>query len=197
VTEPLDSAHQSSLDRLKSFKASDFSSRYALYIGRILSGIGIASGTDNAWLAELVGKEDSTRAAIIGTSTNFLGLGLAALLSGLLGQYAPWPLQLSFIVYLVLLCAAAVLVWFTPETVDHPDPSHLEIRPRLSLPREIRAQFVAPAITGFGLMALVGFYASRMVARAISREIGRQSAAWRTLIKSAARAHTSSRPNLR
>src|SRR6266700_4248858 len=30
----------------------------------------------NAWLAELVDKEDSTRAAIIGTSANFLGLGL-------------------------------------------------------------------------------------------------------------------------
>src|SRR6266581_7414867 len=84
VTEPRDSSHQSSLDRLKSFKGSDFSSRYALYIGRILSGlgIGIASGTGNAWLAELVDKEDSTRAAIIGTSTNFLGRGLAALVSG-------------------------------------------------------------------------------------------------------------------
>jgi len=56
-----------------------------LYIGRILSGLGIglASGTGNAWLAELV----KGRAAIIGTSTNFLGLGVAALLSGLLAQY--------------------------------------------------------------------------------------------------------------
>jgi MFS family permease len=138
----------------------------ALYIGRILSGvgIGIASGTGNAWLAELVDSEDKTRAAIVGTSTNFLGLGLAALLSGLLAQYAPWPLQLSFIVYLVLLFATAALIWFTTETVGHPDASRLDIRPRLSLPREIRAQFVAPAITGFGLMALVGFYAALMPA---------------------------------
>lgn len=138
----------------------------ALYIGRILSGlgIGIASGTGNAWLAELVGKEVRTRAAVIGTSTNFLGLGLAALLSGLLAQYAPWLLQLSFVVYLVLLCATAALVWFTPETAVHPDPGPLEIRPRLSLPREIRGHFVAPAITGFGLMALVGFYAALMPA---------------------------------
>jgi MFS family permease len=138
----------------------------ALYIGRILSGlgIGIASGTGNAWLAELVDKDDRTRAAIIGTSTNFLGLGLAALLSGVLAQYAPWPLHLSCIVYLVLLCVAGALVWFTPETVRHPNRSCLEIRPTLSLPQEIRAQFVAPAITGFGLMALVGFYAALMPA---------------------------------
>jgi len=34
------------------------------------------------------------------------------------------------------------------------------LRPRLAVPREIRAQFVAPAVTGFGAMALVGFYAA-------------------------------------
>jgi MFS family permease len=136
----------------------------ALYIGRILSGlgIGIAGGTGNAWLAELVDEHDKARAAIIGTSSNFLGLGLAALLSGFFAQYGPWPLDLSFIVYLFILCAAAALVWFTRETVRDADPSGLEIRPKLSLPRQIRAQFVAPAITGFGLMALVGFYAALM-----------------------------------
>ncbi|WP_407150590.1 MFS transporter [Bradyrhizobium sp. ORS 86] len=139
-------------------------STISLYVGRILSGlgIGIASGTGNAWLAELVDKDDKGRAAIIGTSTNFLGLGLAALLSGLLAQYAPWPLHLSFIVYLVIVCSTAALVWFTRETVRHADSGQLAVRPTLSVPREIRAQFVAPAITGFGLMALVGFYAALM-----------------------------------
>jgi hypothetical protein len=37
------------------------------------------------------------------------------------------------------------------------------MRPKLSLPED-RAQFIAPAITGFGLMALVGFYAALMPA---------------------------------
>ncbi len=138
----------------------------ALYAARILSGlgIGIASGTANAWLAELIGKRDKSRATIIGTSTNFLGLGFAPLLSGLLAQYAPWPLHLSFIVYVVILCAVTALVWFTQETVRHKDTDYLRIRPKLSLPREIRAHFVVPAITGFGLMALVGFYAALMPA---------------------------------
>lgn len=138
----------------------------ALYIARILSGlgIGVASGTGNAWLAELVGKNDKARAATIGTSANFLGLGLAALMSGLLAQYAPWPLHLSFIVYLVILWAVAALVWFTQETIQRPDPGLPTIHPKLSLPREIRTQFVAPAITGFGLMALVGSYAALMPA---------------------------------
>src|SRR5262249_24957102 len=125
----------------------------SLYIARILSGlgIGIASGTGNAWLAELVGKNDKTSAAVIGTSSNFLGLGLGTLLSGVLAQYARWPLRLSFIVYLLILCTAGALIWFTQETVRNRDVGRLEIRPNLSLPQRIRSQFVAPAITGFGL----------------------------------------------
>lgn len=99
---------------------------------------------------------------MIGTSSNFLGLGVAALLSGLLAQYAPWPLHLSFIVYLAVLGVVAGLVWFTHETVQHRDARGIGIHLELSLPRDIRAQFVAPAITGFGLMALVGFYAALM-----------------------------------
>jgi MFS family permease len=136
----------------------------ALDIARILSGlaIGIASGTGNAWLVELVGGSDKARAAMIGTSSNFLGLGLASLVSGALAQYAPWPLHLSYVVYLVVLAVVAALVWSTQETVQDRDPGRIEWRPNLSLPREIRTQFVAPAITGFGLMALVGFYAALM-----------------------------------
>jgi MFS family permease len=134
----------------------------ALYIGRILTGlgVGVASGTCNAWLADLVGSEHKTRAATIGTSTNFLGLGIAPLVSGLLAQYAPWPLHLSFIVYVVILGAAALLIWFTPETVRPQGGAASNFRPKLSVPAGIRAQFVAPAITGFGLMALVGFYSA-------------------------------------
>jgi MFS family permease len=136
----------------------------ALYVGRILTGlgVGVASGTCNAWLADLVGSEHKTRAATIGTSTNFLGLGIAPLFSGLLAQYAPWPLHLSFVVYLVVLAAAALLIWFTPETVRPQGAAGLNFRPKLSVPAAIRAQFVAPAITGFGLMALVGFYSALM-----------------------------------
>jgi MFS family permease len=138
----------------------------ALYIARILSGlgIGIASGSANAWLAELVDKDNRAQAATIGTSSNFLGIGVAALASGLLAQYAPWPLHLSFVIYFVVLCAVALLVWFCHETVSRPDMNRLTVRPELAVPHDIRAQFVAPAITGFGLMALVGFYAALMPA---------------------------------
>ena len=102
----------------------------------------------------------ASRAAIIATSTNFVGLGLGALTSGLLAEYAPWPLRLTFAVYLALLVLITLMVWRTRETVSEPRVSDVPMRPRLSVPESIRARFVAPAVTGFGAMALVGFYAA-------------------------------------
>lgn len=134
-----------------------------LDIARILSGlgIGVGAGTGTAWLAELIEGEDKARAAIIATSTNFVGLGLGALTSGLLAEYAPWPLRLTFAVYLALLLLVTLMLWRTRETVPQTRQlSEISMRPRLSVPAGIRAQFVAPAVTGFGAMALVGFYAA-------------------------------------
>ncbi|RWL46511.1 MAG: MFS transporter [Mesorhizobium sp.] len=134
-----------------------------LDIARILSGlgIGVGAGSGTAWLAELIEGQDKSRAAVIATSTNFIGLGVGALVSGLLAQYAPWPLRLTFAVYLVLLAVVTLLIWRTRETISSPGRfSDVSLRPRLSVPEKIRAQFVAPAVTGFGAMALVGFYAA-------------------------------------
>jgi MFS family permease len=65
-------------------------------------------------------------------------------------------------VYLVALAAVMALVGLVPETVVRPKRSmkDISITPRVSVPSQIRAQFVAPAVTGFGAMALVGFYAA-------------------------------------
>ena len=136
----------------------------SLYAGRILSGlaVGIGAGTGTAWLAELIGGEDKTRATVIATATNFLGLGVGALTAGVLAEYLPSSLRLPFIVYLLALVAVSALVWSTVETVSRPASNigQISMRPRLSVPSEIRAQFVAPAVTGFGALALVGFYAA-------------------------------------
>ncbi|TJU95543.1 MAG: MFS transporter [Mesorhizobium sp.] len=135
----------------------------SLDIARILSGlgIGIGAGTGTAWIAELLPNADKSRASVIATGTNFLGLGFGALVSGLLAQYEPWPLRLVFIVFLVALVVVTILVWRTPETIAKPGGvNQISMRPQLSVPQEIRARFVAPAVTGFGAMALVGFYAA-------------------------------------
>ena len=112
-----------------------------LDIARILSGlgIGVGAGAGTAWLAELIEGKDKSRAAIITTSTNFIGLGVGALMAGLLAQYAPWPLRLTFAVYLVLLALVTMLIWRTRETVSSPGRlSDVSLRPRLSVPDNIR-----------------------------------------------------------
>jgi MFS family permease len=134
-----------------------------LYAARILSGvgIGIATGTGTAWLAELVGRRDKARATAIATSANFFGLATSALTAGVLAQYAPRPLRLPFIVYIVALLLVMGLIWRTPETVAHPHGLRsVSPHPNVSVPAEIRAAFVAPALTGFGAMALIGFFAA-------------------------------------
>ena len=134
-----------------------------LYAGRILSGIsiGIATGTGTAWLAELIGRKDKALATAIATSVNFLGLATSALIAGLLAQYAPWPLRLPFIIYIAALVVVTGLIWWTQETVAHPRGLHkIPLRPNVSVPPDIRAEFIAPAVTGFGAMALVGFFAA-------------------------------------
>jgi MFS family permease len=136
----------------------------SLYFGRILSGlaIGIGAGTGTAWLAELTAEEDKSRATVIATSANFAGLGIGALASGLLAEYVSLPLRLPFIIYFAALLPVLGLVWSTRETVSRPVQTikRVSFKPRLSVPSEIRVQFVAPAVTGFGAMALVGFYAA-------------------------------------
>src|SRR5438874_3826972 len=85
----------------------------SLYAGRILSGlaIGIGAGTGTAWLAELIGSEDKTRATVIATTANFTGLGIGALAAGLLAEYVARPLQLPYVLYLLALLVIAALVW--------------------------------------------------------------------------------------
>jgi predicted MFS family arabinose efflux permease len=136
----------------------------ALYLGRVLTGLGISvgAGTATAWLAELIAAKDKSRATIAATSANFIGIALGAALAGVLAQYAPWPLHLSFVLYLGVLVALALLIAWTRETVAKPrfDLSRLSLRPQFGVPHDIRTQFVAPAAAGFGALALVGFYAA-------------------------------------
>lgn len=136
----------------------------SLYVARVLSGlaIGIGAGTGTAWLAELIAEQDRSRATVIATIANFTGLGLGALIAGLLAEYVALPLRTPFIAYLAVLVVVAALLALARETVDRPLAAfaQLSIRPRAGVPSSIRPQFVAPAVTGFGAMALVAFFAA-------------------------------------
>lgn len=142
-----------------------------LFLARVISGlsIGVAAGTGTAWLAELIGGEHRARASTIATAANFLGVAAGPMLSGLLAQYAPWPTRLSFVVYFVVVALTAILMARTAETVQ-PKPGKPNLKPRIGVPADLRVRFIPPAVSVFGVMALVGFYAA-LIPSILSREL--------------------------
>jgi MFS family permease len=134
----------------------------SLAIARVLSGIavGLASGTGSAWLADR--GEDKRRATVLANAANAFGFALGPLLGGLLAQYTAAPLKSPFYVYLAILALVGIGAARAPETIEKKRAVNLReaLRPRAGLPPEIRARFVAPAVTVFGTFSLVGFYAA-------------------------------------
>ena len=135
-----------------------------LFAARVLSGlaIGLSSGAASAWVVDLTRNRKEQRGAAITTGSIFSGLAFAALLSGVLAEYAPAPLHLPFIVYLALLAAVAFFVSRAKDTVEEraENLGDLSLEPRIGVPREIRGRFVSPAVTAFATFAVSGFYAA-------------------------------------
>jgi MFS family permease len=134
-----------------------------LFWARALSGFstGLASGTATAWIAELYTGSRPGAAARIAAAANFFGCALGPLMGGVLAQFAFWPLQLPFYVYLIILCGVAVATLFAPETIARPRPlNEVSLKPRLGVPQNIWLPFASPAVTGFATFALIGFYSA-------------------------------------
>jgi MFS family permease len=132
-----------------------------LYAGRILTGCAIAlvSGAGVAWIGEARPERDKQRATQMAIGANFFGLGLGPLIAGLLAQFAPAPLRLCYLIFIVLMIPVAVVVFRSEGTVEQPKPlTESEIGPRLGVPHEIRKKFISPAITAFAAFAVLGFY---------------------------------------
>lgn len=131
----------------------------ALLIGRVLSGVsaGIFTGTATVAVVELASAKRKRQATLVATAVNMLGLGLGALLAGVLAQYAPLPLRLCFIVDLALLTIAVAGILYAPET------ARVAKRPRLSpqrlhVPASVRSVFVPAAIGGFAGFGVLGLF---------------------------------------
>ena len=90
-----------------------------LMVGRLVVGIGagLAIGAGTAWAADLRGKSGTVMAGVVLTS----GFALGPLFSGLLAQFAAFPLATPFVVSAVLSVGSvtAAAVWSrTPVSVE-------------------------------------------------------------------------------
>ncbi|MGW0368227.1 MFS transporter [Streptomyces coeruleorubidus] len=133
-----------------------------LYAGRLLSGLsaGLFTGAATAYVMELAPGGGASRATFVATAANMGGLGCGPLLSGLLAQYADWPLYLPFLTHLVLVAGSAVVLLRLAETVRERKPLRT-VRPQSpALPPQVRAVFTPAAIASFAGFALFGVFTS-------------------------------------
>lgn len=134
----------------------------ALLVGRLLSGLsaGIFTGVATATLVDLAPADGRARAGLLAAAVNMLGLGSGPVLAGALAEYAPYPLQLTYLVHVVLVVLAAVGVAVIPEPVERaPGRVRWQVQ-RLGVPPEVRPTFVRAGIAGFAGFAVLGFFAA-------------------------------------
>jgi MFS family permease len=127
-----------------------------LFAARILQGlaVGAASGPLTAALTELEPAADHRKAALVSTVASMGGLGLGPLVAGLLGQYAPAPHVLPFVVEIVLLLPAAAAVALLPTA-----RRTTRWRPRRpEIPAAMRAVFATSGTASFLAFAVVGLF---------------------------------------
>ena len=131
-----------------------------IYAGRVVSGLsaGIFTGTATAMLVDLAPGGRRRLASLVAVVVNLGGLGLGALLAGLLADHCTSPLRLPFIADLALLVPAALGLLVTPETVER-QAFRFRLQ-RLRVPSEVRAVFVRGAAAGFGGFAVAGVFGS-------------------------------------
>lgn len=115
-----------------------------LFVARVVQGLatGAAIGVLGAYLLDLQPPGGSRLGSLVNSVAATGGLGVGAVLAGLLLQYGPQPTRLIFetlvLAFLILAAAVAVL----PETVRRRPGARAALRPRVSVPVAARRAFL-------------------------------------------------------
>jgi MFS family permease len=141
-------------------------SEAGLLVARFVSGVGVGAltATATAYLTELNHRDRPEagrgRADLVATAANIGGLGVGAFVSGVLAQFVRSPLTIPYLVFLVLLVAAALALLALPETVEVPE-SKPRYRPqRISVEARHAARYAAITAGGFASFAIFGLFTS-------------------------------------
>jgi MFS family permease len=144
--------------------AGEFGGFPALLVGRLLSGlsVGIAMAVGTTWVAELSAPPYDDVAAGTGArrASIWLSMGLAAgpLCSGLLAQFAPLPLTLTYLVQ-AALCLPALWLVMVSGVETRTDPLEGNLLSHIRVPAATHRRFVrvvapmAPWIFGSAAIA--------------------------------------------
>ncbi|MDN5916182.1 MAG: MFS transporter [Pseudonocardia sp.] len=133
-----------------------------LLVARIVQGVatGAATTTLPATLVDLDPPHARGRAGLINGIAPLAGLGLGALGCGALVEFAPAPTQLVWAILLAGMVLAALVAALMPETITRRPGALASLRPRVGVPRRIRAEFGAIVPVLLASWALGGLYLS-------------------------------------
>jgi MFS family permease len=131
-----------------------------LFAARAVQGLAVAmvSGPATAALVELDPDGNRRRAALGAGLAQTLGSALGPIFAGVLAEFAPYPLRLSYLVVLALTLMAAVVVVRLPERGAGAREPWRPQWPRV--PAEIRRPFLRVALTGGVGWAALSLYLS-------------------------------------
>jgi MFS family permease len=129
-----------------------------LVVARTVQGLatGAAIGVLSAFLLDLQPPDVSRLGSLVNSVAPAAGLGVGAVGTGLLIEYAPHPTRLVFailaVVFLLLTAATAAL----PETVTRVPGALASLRPQVAVPLRARHAFTAATPTMVATWALGG-----------------------------------------
>lgn len=147
-----------------------------LVAARVVQGVatGAAVGVLGAYLLDLQPASGSRLGSLVNIVAPTAGLGVGAIGTGLLVQYAPHPTKLVFAVLLVWFCALVVATVALPETVARVPGALAVLRPRISVPAVARRAFWGASPTMVATWALGGLLLS-VGGSVIGRVFGEES----------------------
>jgi MFS family permease len=129
-----------------------------LISARVLQGF--ATGMATAVLSATLLDTDRQQGPLINSVAPLIGMALGGLGCGLLAQFAPAPLHLTYWLLLALFAMQAVYVWRLPESVSRQPGAWASLRPTLHVPIQARSTLWRVLPLNTATWALGGFYAS-------------------------------------
>ncbi|MFE9581186.1 MFS transporter [Nocardia sp. NPDC006044] len=138
-----------------------------LIAGRLISGLGVGAitATATAYLHELHviarPRDSARRFEIASPAANIGGLGVGALIAGVLAEWAPWPLRTTYAAFAVFLTLViVVLIRSVPETVSVPRSLRPAYRPQRVSVVGSKLGWAVAAGSAFAAFGTFGLFAS-------------------------------------
>lgn len=133
-----------------------------LVIARVVQGFatGAAIGAMGAYLLDLQPSDGSRLGSLINSVAPTFGLGLGAIVTGGLVQYAANPTRLIFAILTPLFVVLAFTTLALPETVQRIPGAVAALRPQIAVPQRARRAFVAAVPIMVSTWALGGLMLS-------------------------------------